>query len=75
MLGLIKKDFLLIKANLKSLSIIFIVFIVMMFQGSFDVAFVMPLLGIMMFISTFSYDDFNHWNSYAITFPNARKYS
>lgn len=73
MLGLIKKDFLLIKANLKSLSIIFIVFIVMMFQGSFDVAFVMPLLGIMMFISTFSYDDFNHWNSYAITFPNARK--
>lgn len=73
MLGLVKKDFLLLKANLKTMTIIFIVYLIMIFQGSFDVTFVVPLIGIMLFISTFSYDDFNKWNSYAITLPNGRK--
>ena len=73
MLGLIKKDFLLIKANLKSMIIIFVIYIMLAFQGTFDVTFIIPLIGIMLFISTFSYDDFNNWNAYAITFPNGRK--
>lgn len=73
MLGLIKKDLLLIKANLKSMVIIFIVYLILAFQGIFDVIFIMPLIGIMLFISTFSYDDFNNWNSYAVTLPNGRK--
>ena len=73
MLGLIKKDFLLIKANSKSMIIIFIIYLMMAFQGTFDVTFIVPLIGIMLFISTFSYDDFNNWNSYAVTLPNGRK--
>ena len=73
MLGLIKKDFLLIKANLKSMAMIFIVYLILAFQGTFDVTFIVPLIGIMLFISTFSYDDFNNWNSYAVTLPNGRK--
>ncbi len=73
MLGLIKKDFLLIKANLKSMVTIFIVYLILAFQGTFDVTFIVPLIGIMLFISTFSYDDFNNWNSYAVTLPNGRK--
>ena len=73
MLGLIKKDFLLIKANLKSMMIVFIVYLILTFQGAFDVVFIVPLIGIMLFISTFSYDDFNNWNSYAVTLPNGRK--
>ena len=73
MLGLIKKDILLIKANFKSMIIIFIVYLILAFQGMFDVTFVIPLIGIILFISTFSYDDFNNWNSYAITFPDGRK--
>lgn len=73
MLGLIKKDFLLIKANLKSMVIIVIVYLILAFQGTFDVTFIVPLIGIMLFISTFSYDDFNNWNSYAVTLPNGRK--
>ena len=73
MLGLIKKDFLLIKANLKSMAIIFIVYLILAFQGTFDVTFIIPLIGIMLFISTFSYDDFNNWNSYAVTLPDGRK--
>lgn len=73
MLGLIKKDFLLIKANLKSMIIIFVIYIMLAFQGTFDVTFIIPLIGIMLFISTFSYDDFNNWNSYAVTLPKGRK--
>ena len=73
MLGLIKKDFLLIKANSKQMVIIFIVYLMLAFQGKFDATFIVPLIGIMLFISTFSYDDFNNWNSYAVTLPNGRK--
>lgn len=73
MLGLIKKDFLLIKANSKSMIIIFIIYLMMAFQGTFDVTFIVPIIGIMLFISTFSYDDFNNWNSYAVTLPDGRK--
>lgn len=73
MLGLIKKDFLLIKANLKSMIIIFIVYLMLAFQGIFDATLIIPLIGIMLFISTFSYDDFNNWNSYAVTLPDGRK--
>lgn len=73
MLGLIKKDFLLIKANAKSMIIIGIIYLMLVFQGTFDVTFVVPLIGIMLFIATFSYDDFNNWNSYAVTLPDGRK--
>ena len=73
MLGLIKKDFLLIKANLKSMIIIFVIYIMLAFQGTFDVTFIIPIIGIMLFTSTFSYDDFNNWNSYAVTLPDGRR--
>ena len=73
MVGLMKKDFLLIKANIKSMIIIFIVFFIFAFQGTFDIAFIVPIIGLMLFISTFSYDDFNNWNSYAVTLPDGRK--
>ena len=43
------------------------------FQGTLDVTFIIPLIGIILFLSTFSYDDFNNWNSYAVTLPNGRK--
>lgn len=72
MLGLMKKDFLLIKANSKQILIIFAVYLLLIFQGTFDVTIIVPLIGIMLFISTFSYDDFNNWNHYALTFPNGR---
>ena len=73
MLGLIKKDFLIIKANLKSMVITFIVYLMLASQGTFDVTFIIPIIGIMLFISTFSYDDFNNWNSYAVTLPDGRR--
>lgn len=73
MLGLIKKDLLIVKSNLKSLIIIFIAFIFMSLKGDFEISFFIPFMCIMVFVSTFSYDDFNNWNPYAITFPCGRK--
>lgn len=74
MKGLIKKDFLLIKSNLKSFIVIILVFTLFSMKGEgFDVSFILPFLAIMMFISTFSWDEFNNFNAYAITLPIGRR--
>lgn len=73
MLGFIKKDLLTIKGNLKSIIVILFVFIIMSFQNKTNVSFVLPIICVMLFISTFSYDEYNNWNAYAITLPNGRK--
>jgi len=73
MLGFIKKDLFMIKANLKTFLIIFALYLILAIQGMFDVIFVIPLIGIMLFITTFSYDDYNNWNAYVATIPNGRR--
>lgn len=73
MLGLIKKDLIMIKSNLKLILIMLFVFFVMALQGQFDISFVLPFITIMLFMSTFSYDEYNKWDAYAITLPNGRK--
>ena len=62
MLGLIKKDFLLIKSNLKSITLILILYIIMSIQGSLVLTYIIPFLGVILLTSTFSYDDFNSNN-------------
>ena len=73
MSGLIKKDLLMIKVNLKLVIIIFVVFFIMTLQGEFDISFVPAFISVMLFMSTFSYDEYNKWDAYAITLPNGRK--
>lgn len=73
MKGLIEKDFLLIKSNVKLIVLMLFVFSIMAIQGQFDVSFVVPFIVIMIFMSTFSYDEYNKWDAYAITIPNGRK--
>lgn len=73
MLGLIKKDLFLIKSNLKLVGIIFGVFFIMALQGEVDISFVPALISVMLFMSTFSYDEYNKWDAYAITLPNGKK--
>lgn len=73
MLGLIKKDLLMIKSNLKIIAIILVVFAIMYLQGEDNLSFVPAMLSIIIFLSTFSYDEFNKFNAYAISFPNGRK--
>lgn len=59
MLGLIKKDLLMVKSNLKVIAIILIVFGVMAIQGQGDLSFIPALTSVMIFMSTFSYDEYN----------------
>lgn len=73
MLGLIKKDLLMIKSNIKILIILIFVYSVMAFQGEMDLSFIIPFMSVMIMISTFSYDSYNKWDAYAVTLPEGRK--
>ena len=73
MLGLIKKDFLMIKGNSKVLAVVLFVFFLMALEGQFDASFAPTFIIVMLFMSTFSYDEYNKWDAYAITLPNGRK--
>lgn len=73
MTGFIKKDLLLVKANFKMLMVFTIVFVILAITGTFDLTFVLPFLSIMVFVTTFSYDDYNGWNAYAVSMPGGRK--
>ncbi len=73
MFGLIKKDLLMIKQNLKFFLIVFIVFLSMTIVNESDMTFILPFMTTMLSISTFSYDTYNKWDAYAATLPNGRK--
>lgn len=75
MLGLIKKDLLMIKSNFKLLVILLFIYSIMAFQGQMDLSFLLPFMSVMIMTSTFSYDNYNKWDAYAITLLNGRKNS
>jgi len=72
MIGLIKKDLFIIKNNLKIILILFIVFFITGLQNSTDMSYIPITLSVVLFLSTFSYDEYNKWDAYAITLPNGR---
>lgn len=72
MLGFIKKDLLVMKNNLKYFLLMILVFA--FFSRESNIIYFIPIfISIMIFITTFSYDDYNKWNTYAITFPLSRE--
>ena len=75
MIGFIKKDLAMIKGNMKVLVILFIVYVAMGFASEMNISFILPFMSVMIMLSTFSYDDFNKWDAYAITLPDGRKNS
>lgn len=75
MKGLIKKDLLMIKSNIKILLILLLIYGVMAYKGQMDLSFILPFMSVMIMISTFSYDTYNKWDAYAITLPDGRKNS
>ena len=73
MLGLIKKDLLMIKGNAKFFILYLIVF-AFISEGSNEILYFVPVFLItMIFMSTFSYDDYNKWNAYACTLPCGKR--
>lgn len=77
MMSMIKKDILMIRANIKVILVAILICIFSSFTNELSnemgILFIIPFMTVMISISTFSYDDFNNWHSYAITLPNGRK--
>ena len=61
------------KGNLKLIIVMLVVFFIMALQGQFNIFFIPSFIIVMLFMSTFSYDEYNNWNAYAITLPGGRK--
>lgn len=74
MLGFIKKDIYMIMNNLKLLVITIVLFIGFGSTNDMNIGYVIPFMIVMMSISTFSYDEYNNWNAYALAMPNGRVY-
>lgn len=75
MKGLILKDLLCLKNQMKYLFFIVGIFLLLAaFNKDYSlVAFIIPFYLVMIIISTFGYDEFNNFNSYCNTFPLSRK--
>lgn len=73
MIGLLKKDLLMAKSNLKIMGIVFIAILVLFANEQKNAYFVPCFISLSVMFSTFSYDEFNKTNAYIATFPNGRK--
>ncbi len=73
MKGFIKKDFYLIKKNFVTMALLAVCLVIIMNFTDFGVAFVIPYLSVVLYLSTFSYDEYNKWDVYACSLPDGRK--
>lgn len=75
MSGLIKKDFYLAQPLFKSYAFLYAVFFVLTFlevYGSNFLTAVLVMVGIMLPVNTFAYDEQVHWDGYAVALPTGR---
>ncbi len=72
MFGMMKKDFLMVRNNYKSIvsALVLYIFYTIMFE--MDMSFLLPFMSLMIVISTFHYDEFNHWYSYVSVLPEGK---
>ncbi len=73
MLGLIKKDLLMSRNTLKLYIIIFIFYIFLALNGNDSLSFIPPFISVLVMFTTFSYDNYNKFESFAFSFPNGRR--
>lgn len=75
MKGLILKDLLILKNQMRNILIVILGFILLSIwmENYFYIAFIIPFYIIMLVISTFSYDDLNNSNTYIVALPYDRK--
>ena len=72
MKGMIKKDLFMIKNNQKALIVSLLIYIIYPFMFNIDMSFFLPLMGLIVCISTINQDDFNNWNTYATSLPQGK---
>ena len=73
MLGLIKKDLLMSRNTLKLYIIIFIFYIFLALNGNDSLSFIPPFISVLVMFTTFSYDNYIKFESFAFSFPNGRR--
>ena len=73
MLGLVKKDLLMVKGNIRQVILFLVVFLILAFQENNIIVIVPVFVSMIVFITTFSYDEYNKWDAYAISLPVSRK--
>ena len=72
MKGLVKKDLLILQKNSKMLLILLVVYFICSLKSDGIESFLLPFMTAVFCISTFSYDEFNKWDAYAVTLPGSR---
>lgn len=76
MLGFIKKDLFMLKSNFKLFIVIIVCLLFFMFNNDENnietMMIFLPMLGTLMYLSTFSYDEFNNFNAYSCSFKNGK---
>lgn len=75
MKGLILKDLLILKNQMRNVLIIILGFIILSIftENYFYISFIIPFYIVMQVISAFSYDDLNNSNTYIVALPYTRK--
>lgn len=73
MWGLIKKDLLIIISNIRTLIFLVIVYGGMAISGDFNFSYALSIVGVMLLLTTFSYDEYNHFDAYSISLPGGKK--
>ena len=74
MLGLIKKDLYLILNNRNAIVIYLIMVGFFAIFAKMDISYILPFFFLSIFLSTFSYDEYNNFNGYVCTMPKGREY-
>ena len=74
MLGLIKKDLYLILNNRNAIIIYLIMVGFFAIFAKMDISYILPFFFLSIFLSTFSYDEYNNFNGYVCTMPKGREY-
>lgn len=73
MFGLMKKDLLLIKNNKNVLLIATFMVIFLGIFGEIDISYILPFMVFTIYLSSFSYDEYNNFNSFVCSLPNGRE--
>ena len=72
MKGMIRKELCVIGNNKKFLIICLTVYVVYSVLFDMDMSFFLPFMAAMLSITSFSYDDYNNWQTYASSLPQGR---
>lgn len=73
MLGLIKKDIYITKNNLKILLLIAVVYLIATKGNIEQIIFMLSFMSVIITMTSFSYDMYNHWDTFVCSLPNGRK--